>query len=77
MGALENILGKSTMFFYSKWIGLNKVNCLDIWKKSYSQKEWREQAAQGGDGVTIPGGVQETCRYISEGHGLLSKVVLG
>lgn len=35
------------------------------------------QTTQGGDGVTIPGGVQETCRYISEGHGLLSKVVLG
>ena len=26
------------------------------------------QAAQGGDGVTIPGGVQEPCRCGTEGH---------
>ena len=29
-----------------------------------------EQAAQGGGGVTVPGGVQETFRYCTEGHGL-------
>jgi len=65
------------MFFYSKWIGLNKVNCLDIWKKSYSQKEWREQAAQGGDGVTIPGGVQEPWRCGTEGNWLVGMVGMG
>jgi len=27
------------------------------------------QAAQGGGGVTIPGGVQEPCRCSTEGHG--------
>ena len=27
------------------------------------------QAAQGGGGVTIPGGAQETCRCDTEGHG--------
>ena len=29
-----------------------------------------EQAAQGGGGVTIPGGVQKTCRYGTSEHGL-------
>jgi len=28
-----------------------------------------EQAAQGGGGVTVPGGVQEPCGCGSEGHG--------
>jgi len=30
-----------------------------------------ERAAQGGGGVTVPGGIQETCRCGTEGHGLL------
>ena len=29
-----------------------------------------EQAAQRGGGVTIPGGVQKTCRRGTSGHGL-------
>ena len=39
--------------------------------KNYSQKsgEALAQAAQGGGGVTIPGGVQETCRCGTKGHG--------
>ena len=30
-----------------------------------------EWAARGGGEVTIPGGVQETFRYCTEGHGLV------
>ena len=30
--------------------------------------------AQGGGGVTIPGGVQEICGSATEGRGLVSKV---
>ena len=36
-----------------------------------------EQAAQGSGGVTIPGGVQITCRCGTSGHGLAGLVVLG
>jgi len=36
-----------------------------------------EQAAQGGSGVPIPGGVQKTCRCGTSGHGLVRMVVLG
>jgi len=36
-----------------------------------------EQAAQGSHGVTIPGGVQKTCRCGPSGYGLASMVVLG
>jgi len=35
-----------------------------------------EEAAQGSGGVTIPGGVQKTCRYGTSGHGLADVVVL-
>ena len=35
------------------------------------------QAAQGGGGVTVPGGVQETWRYGAEGRGLVGMVVMG
>ena len=36
-----------------------------------------EQAAQGGGGVSIPGGVQEMCRCDTEGHGLVGTVGMG
>ena len=36
-----------------------------------------EQASQGGDGVTIPGGVQEMCRCGTKGHGLVHRVGMG
>ena len=39
--------------------------------KIYSQKEWwctGTQPAQGGGGVTVPGGVQQLCRCGPEGH---------
>ena len=36
-----------------------------------------EQAAQGSGGVTIPAGVQKTCRCGISGHGLVGIVVLG
>jgi len=36
-----------------------------------------EQAAQGSGGITIPGGVQKTCRYGISGHGLAGIKVLG
>ena len=29
-----------------------------------------QQAAQGSNGVTVPGGVQKTCGYATSGHGL-------
>jgi len=35
------------------------------------------QAAQGGGGVTVLGGVQETCRSGTEGHGLVAMVLIG
>jgi len=35
-----------------------------------------EQPAQGGGGVTVPGGVQEKQRCGTEGHGLLRMVVV-
>jgi len=45
--------------------------------KISSQKsgEVLEQAAQGGGGVTVPRGGQETCRCGTVGHGLVSMVV--
>jgi len=36
-----------------------------------------QQAAQGSGGVTIPGGVQNTCRCGTLGHGLVGMVLLG
>ena len=33
-----------------------------------------EWAAQGGGGVTDSGGVQETCRCCTEGHGLVGNI---
>ena len=36
-----------------------------------------EQAAQGGSGLPIPGGVQKTCGCGTSGYGLLGMVVLG
>ena len=33
-----------------------------------------EWAAQGGGGVTDPGGVQEACRCCTEGHGLVRTI---
>jgi len=48
---------------------------LDIRKKFFTERV--EQAAQGSGGVTIPGGVQKTCRYGTSGHGLAGMVVMG
>jgi len=41
------------------------------WEKFLLRKsgEALAQAAQGGGGVTVPGGVQELCECGSEGHG--------
>jgi len=36
-----------------------------------------EQAAEGGDGVTVPGGVGERCRFSIEGCGLVGMAVMG
>ena len=36
-----------------------------------------EQAAQGGSGVTILGGVQGTCRCGTKGHGSVAVLVVG
>lgn len=33
-----------------------------------------ERAAQGGDGVTVPGGVEETFRCCTGGHGLVGNI---
>jgi len=35
------------------------------------------EAAQGSGGVTIPAGVQKTCKYGTSGHDLAGMVVLG
>jgi len=50
---------------------------LDIRKNFFPERVGLEQAAQGSDGVTIPGGVQKTCEYGTSGHGLAEMVVLG
>jgi len=45
---------------------------LTIRKKIFSESgEALEQTAQGSDGVTVPGGVQETGRCSTEGQGLV------
>lgn len=48
--------------------------------KNLSQKdksgEVLEEAAQR-SGVTVPGGIQEAWRYGTEGHGLVTMVVIG
>jgi len=36
-----------------------------------------EQAAQGGGGVTIPGGVEEKGKCLTEGRDLMSMVGMG
>ena len=36
-----------------------------------------EQTAQGSGGATVPGGVQETWRFGTEGHGLVDMVWMG
>jgi len=36
-----------------------------------------EQAAQGGGGVTISGGLQKTCRCGTSGYDLVGMVLLG
>ena len=36
-----------------------------------------EQTAQGSGGATVPGGVQETWRFGTEGHGLVGNGVGG
>jgi len=36
-----------------------------------------DQAAQGGGGVPIPGGIQKPCRCGTSGHGLAGVGVLG
>jgi len=52
---------------------------LDIRKNTFTERVVRhwEQAAQGSGGVTIPEGVQKTCRCGTSGHGLAGMVVLG
>ena len=47
---------------------------LDI-RKSFSKKcgQALKWDGQGGDGVTVPGGVQETCKCGIKGHGSVEK----
>ena len=47
--------------------------------KISSPKEWSGsgQAAQGSDGVTVTGGVQEMWRCGTEGHGIVIMVEMG
>jgi len=51
---------------------------LNIRKNFFTGKSCKalEQAAQGSGGVTIPGGVQKTCRHGTLGHGLAGMVGL-
>ena len=50
---------------------------LDI-RKNFLLKEWSDIGigCPGGGGVPIPGGVPETCRCGSSGHGLVGMVLL-
>ena len=49
------------------------------WEKFLHWKSGQalDQAAQGGGGVTIPGGIQKMCRCGTSGHGLAGTGVLG
>ena len=49
---------------------------LDIWKNFFSKNGGQAlvQAAWGGDGVTVPGGVQEMFRCCTEGHDLVVNI---
>ena len=49
---------------------------LDIWKKILLQKsgEALAQAAQGGGGVTVPGGVEETLRCHTKEQDLVANI---
>ena len=48
------------------------------WVLAYLLKEWPDigTGCPGSGGVTIPGGVQKTCRCGNSGHGLVGMVVL-
>jgi len=57
---------------------LHQGRCsLDIRKKFLRNGQALEQAAHGGGGAPIPGGVQKTCRCGTSGHGLAGVVVFG
>jgi len=49
---------------------------LDIRKNLFSGRVVRhwKRLPQGGDGVTVPVGVKETCRCFSKGHGLVGNI---
>ena len=53
----------------SDWI-LRKISLL-------KECQALEQAARGGGGVTMPGGVSKKCRCGTLGHGLAGVVVMG
>jgi len=51
------------------------VGCVEDKILTFSQA--LKQAAQESGGVTIPGGVQKTCRCGTSGYGLAGMMVLG
>ena len=66
----------------SRYLGKNYVHARggsDWVLGRASQKEWccSGTAAQGGGGVTVPGGVQETQRCVTKDHELVSTVGQG
>ena len=45
---------------------------IGYWGKLFQKSSQAlEEAAQGGSGVTVPGGVQEMCRCSTKGHCLV------
>jgi len=47
----------------------NALFCVAYIRRVLKLGQALEQAAQGSDGVTIPGGVQKMCRCATLGHG--------
>ena len=70
-------MAKSPSVLENKRINFPQFSSLqDLWLKSLpvlQHGEELEWAAQGGGGVTICGGVQETFRHCTEGNGLVGK----
>ena len=52
------------------WWKLLRLDMLLLWNSGQAL----ERAAQGGGEVTVPGGVQETCRCCTEGCGLVGTI---
>ena len=60
---------KALMVFSSMCRGRFRLDIRKNFLSKQTVMHWNRMPAQGGGGVTVPGGVQETCKYGTEGHG--------